>query len=354
MSSIYSTSEIGLTPTIFLDNSTNETVEPPTNFWDNSKNETIDYSTIRWNNFRNKSPASIVVEFKETLGVAWDIHMYCVTIFSGLCALMSLAMIIILSCQSKSLHRGYYVALSVLILTFSAIRTVTFAMNPYNVTDSFHDSLQNFVINISLPTLTSAFGFLFGAILKTTKFKRVSDRVFKTWVLISVMVFNLVLTIVADVVVGLYLDAGYLHTICACVFAVWGFIFSLLFFYLFFKLYKQVVVDRRKIFNSNNLSTMGSSVQNSPNAMKKDSTRHKQKIPVALKITLIAAICFIGISVLNCYTVAKMFLPDKLGMGQVGAWAWWTEESIRRLLELIMALIILFVTGLPIMNKWRH
>ena len=121
-------------------------------------------------------------------------------IYNGLLYILNQA------CVRKSIRsRGYYSTLNALILLSGVSRIGTLFYDPYNSLCRLPRALGYISLHISSPCLTSTFLLLFVVLMKLTQPKIAARRIFSPIVLISVVAFNFVLGVGADLI------AAYLH-----------------------------------------------------------------------------------------------------------------------------------------------
>ena len=307
--------------------------EDTTDKYDDSPGIFADNAMITYSNW---------TEAKLTLGVAWNVHVYLIAFLFAVIMIFSIVNLVLIIQQEQLRSKNYFLTLGFLIVCLGSCKTFYMLVDAYNTNNTFPRPLSQFFLMMSFPCLTSAFYLLFSAILKTTKLRIVSPKVFSNLSLAVVTVFNFALSIATDLISGFYVEVTILQVICQIVYFIWGIVFSGAYIYLFIRLYLTIFRTRKKIFQ---LTFRGERMRNSSLERRQSMHLLQPKFTTGMKITLLTAVFFLAISFLNLYSIIV-----KLTVAEA-PWRWWAYQLSLSICEISMCFTILVVTTRPLLRN---
>lgn len=301
----------------------NPVVEP------NNDNSTIDQESA----FAEPGPDWTLA--KEEWREAWFIHLYLFGLLFALLAVFSLSSIIRLWNLRQLLSKSYFITLNALICVFCTLRAVYLLVDGYNSNETFAVILDHFLYSSGSPCLTSAFSVLFFALLQATKMQLLSQKIQSVPVLLSIIIFHFCLSILTDVVVGLFSTASIMLFVCQLFFLAWGSLLFVGFIVIFARLYKSA---------SKHQQAMSQYTPPSGGA-RKASTTTRYTLCLGVKITLLAAVFGIVMVGLEIYGIVGVYQTFTIAKPQ--PWPWWVFHTALRFVELAMGISICYVASQP-------
>lgn len=301
--------------------------------------ETTDRDT--YNPFTGESfaePTPSWQEAKSEWKQAWIVHIYTVGGLFSLLALYSLYCIM----RIKTLFlisKGYFISLNVLMLIFGVSRAFYMFMDAYNSHGKLPTWLAYYLQTISFPCLTAAFSILFFALVRTTRMSAMPQRVFSAVLLVIVIVLHFILVFATDFVVGYLSTAVVLLFVCQVVFIVWCLCLTMLYFYVFVRLYHAAVARQKQIYRQSFTEVTISGVQ----TVKKGS---RVRLSRAIGVTLVTAIFGLLCASLQCLAVILVYGLQRTDPPK--PWPWWTYQLVSRLCELGMCATMSYVASQPL------
>ena len=100
-----------------------------------------------------------------------------------------------------------------------------------------------------LPCMTSAFYLIFVAWIKATRPFRKTHAIHKPHTMIIITILHFAISLAFDIAAGFTLHAVPLLILCQACFAVWALVLSIMYFYLYGRIYVRAVVPKKKIRN---------------------------------------------------------------------------------------------------------
>ncbi|XP_064646528.1 uncharacterized protein LOC135499593 [Lineus longissimus] len=303
---------------------------------------------------------------KGQLGTAWELHVYGIGATFTILAILAFISIILTATIPKLKSRGYFVALNVLLFIFGLVRALYMFVDAYNAKGTLPPVVAYSAINIGYPCLTTMFYILFTALFRLTKFRKMDSRIFTVKYLVGVSTGFFVLQFTTDIVVGFFLEAWMLAFLCEIFFVLWGFVFSVLFLVVFFRLLHATIMKRRLLkAMSGSRGSLGGRTKNvvistshlavpkehrgscaSISQLGKEKTH---KVDPTVQISAVAVLFFIAIGFAHIYglmsanSLATEEAPDP--------WPWWSYNFVLRILELCMAFTVLYVATGPMRRR---
>ncbi|XP_013420026.1 proline-rich transmembrane protein 4-like [Lingula anatina] len=284
-------------------------------------------------------------EAKIEWGAAWEVHIYTLGALFALIALISIVNVIRLLLMQRLKSKAFFIAMNTLMFIMGLFRTCYFFVDAYNSNNSFPAALAYFSISVTLPCLTSAFILLFVMLTKLLSFKLASPKIVNGRVIITVIVFNFVLAITADLVTGYHFEARAILVVCQATYVLIGIVTSLAYIVLFRKLYNITIRDRKTVIRM----SLTSQTPLAKPGKKRDSHIPQPKKTMALKVALAGAVLYFCIALMNLWGIASEFglYTNKTPL----PWPWWGYHFATRLLEVAMGFTILLVASQPFRKK---
>ena len=276
---------------------------------------------------------------KRKFSGAWGFHVYFAGIGFAILAVYSLASVIRLRRMKHLLSKGYFISLNALMFAMGVLRALFFFIDGYNSNKTFPPAISYLLYSIAFPCLTSAFSLLFLALLTATRVQLVSPKIQKPRTVIGMVSFHFLLSILTDILVGIFYSVRILMFLCQMFFVLWGLFLCFGYFYIFRKLY-GAAVERQKLLSEQMQIKVG--MQGS------DPTEKPPKLMLgtAVKVTLITALLGVVCVALEIYGmvgIASIF-SDQVP----NPWAWWVFNMMLRLTEIGMCGTMAFVATQPL------
>ena len=303
----------------------------------------------------------------------WNVHVYTTGVLSVILTCVAFVhMILILRKKHTIPSVPLYVILTSLMTIFGLTRSLFFFVDGYNINEIFPIGLAYFFFHIGHPCLTSSFYLLLVTLYKVTRMRHLPRQIFSKEVIVVFVTLNFIFTSASDFVVAAYANTKLLLQLCGCYFIVVGIVMSIGFLIITFRLYiglyknrrmlQIAVVDQHKSCSTNmspstvssNPSLNNVTLQNnhlSSHHTEKITTGNHNKMPMALRITICAAILYLLHTLLGMY---NFLIPFQLGENEhICNWQWWVYQTIWRITELCMASVIMTVAVLPVYKNSR-
>ncbi|XP_063443389.1 uncharacterized protein LOC134723767 [Mytilus trossulus] len=286
----------------------------------------------------------------------WDFLVYLFGIMFLLLGSYNVFNIVRLIPMQHLFSRNYFVMLNILIAIIAILRGLYLLIDAQNRNETFPIILNYFLYSTAFPCLTSAFSILFYALLLATKVQVLSTKIQKLTVLIGIIIFHFGLSIVTDIIVGLFARAQVLMLICQLFYIVWGTILFAGFLYIFTKL-RTAAIRRSKISihrghtDRFTYQTRRTAIRRNVISVSSDYTSRKIKrgkkakynLNTSVKITLIAAILGLVCVLLEIYGIFGVYkiqvdnhLPEP--------WPYFSYQFLLRLVEFCMCFLMVYVT----------
>ena len=258
--------------------------------------------------------------------------------------------------------KPYYLALNFVIALCCPARAVFLLVDPYGSAKVLNRWQISLTTAPLFPSVTAAFMLVFATLVRLTKMQLVSHRLFSSKMITFIVFINYFIAYTTDMLSAIYVDINILLLFCESYFVSWGIVASSGYFYVFRRLYIGTVINRRKLnqlssepktkTTSDGESGGGGKGQESGGGgpKKEDLTT---KMPVAAKITLVAAGCFIAISLLHIWRLSTAITYFLKGWPRANHWQWFMYQTLLRLSEILMCGTILYVGSLPFLSKKR-
>lgn len=248
--------------------------------------------------------------------IAWPMHVYgfsCIFLLLGLTSLLELVRIHL---RNRRGRRKTVLKVSVLamLFIFCTTRTIAMLINPYGSNTDLNPIVVRLLFSIGHPCVISAFSLSLLVLIDTTKMNAAPPTFQRVQFVIAIVVFHVILVLLTDILVSFYVQTKVLVLICQIYYLVLGFVFSLGYANVGYKISR-----------------------NSSAAIARDSNLEKLK-------SLIIAASITGLStvILTIYGAAGVF-GIYSGLLTVEAWPWWTFQTIGRTLDVAMIILLLLM-----------
>lgn len=267
-------------------------------------------------------------EAKSSWGVAWPVHVYAFASIWTMAAIYFLFFFVQSTCRrSKEHKRSALIMLSFQLLIQALSRCFVLFINPYGSKSRNHAQLVTTITVWSLGTagLTSAFGVLLLILLDATKLSLAPPKFQNLYVLIIITVANFVFVLVSDIIVAFHKSANVLLLLCQVTFALWGVVITVGYF---------IAAHRTR----KNLAATFDGVESGPKTPG-DPMKLKWLI-IKCYVSSSLGLCVFGMSLYAALFGESSVLSDS---EYADSWTWWIFQTIFRILEILMTLLISIV-----------
>ena len=269
-------------------------------------------------------------------------------------------------CVVKIKHRArgmtlanYFLAVCLMLMTFSVSRTLYLFLDPYesHTVLDLPVLLSRIIFAIGYPCLTSALSLIHFAFLEVNKLRLISRRLQNVKFLVSVIASHFVIVLVVYLVITLAPKLARLLILCQTVLISWWFILAACFLYsgwkvnwesqITAKFFSSTVVKDRtaSTLSSASLDPQSYSVtveqaktlsgdQNKP-------SKGAQKIARISGFVSLLALLNFGAELYSLFSLYKLY--DFEGENVVDHWPWWGYQTVSRILDFFLCLVIAYV-----------
>ncbi|XP_033646718.1 proline-rich transmembrane protein 4-like isoform X2 [Asterias rubens] len=272
-------------------------------------------------------------------GYFWYVHIYILGSLFALLALYSLVSLIRLR-KRRLLSMGYFVALNLMMLVMGVDRAVYLFVDAYNHKQIFPLPVAYMLLGMGFPCLSSAFSILFLALLNSTKTQLVSRKVQGPKALSAMITFHFTISILVDVIVGLFTKAQVLLLLCQAVFLIWGLFLSVSYLVIFRRLHISSLRQFREL-NRLSMTKRTTSLYGISPFMKKPRNNWSS----AIKVTLLTSFFGVTIGLLQLYGILVVYGP--LGEKVPEPWSWVWYQLAFRICEFAMCALMSYVATQP-------
>ena len=271
-------------------------------------------------------------EAKQTWGVAWHLYIYIAGCLFLVIAFYALLSLIRLNNKRNLVSKAYFISLNLILCLMGSTRAIYFLVDAYNSNGTFPHVVALILFGTTFPCLSGAFSLQFLALLQALRVTLMKPKVQKLSNLAIVIGFNFILSVTADILVGLYQTAKIYMLVCQIILTLWGLFLSVAYFCVFKRLVRSAKRRQKEIQTS--------SPSNFPQGKPKLTT------VLALKVTLVTSVFGGIIVVLQIYSMTGVYgvLSEKTPQ----AWPWWAYQVIFRAVEVMMASTMVYVASQPI------
>lgn len=248
---------------------------------------------------------------------AWPLHTYGFAAMFTVIALIPLFEMLRMYVDKIKIS-ALKLTLLIIISLFSSTRAIALFVDPYGSSKRFHLVVTQLLFSLGHPCIISALSLLLLVLIDTTKMNIAPPRFQRVKFIIPVIISHVALVIVTDFVVVYFLEAKVLLLMCQIYFLLLGSLMALGYISVGWKIRTNIKAN----VNSK------SSVDN--------SMRRLQYLITACAVTCIF------ICVLTVYGAAGVFGVYS-DVQYVEAWPWWTFQTLNRLLEAVMCIVVLLM-----------
>ncbi|RDD44239.1 hypothetical protein TrispH2_004635 [Trichoplax sp. H2] len=304
--------------------------------------------------------------------VAFQFHIYFFATCFGCVGIYALASII--AYGESIFKKRFYLAINFLLIFFALVRTVFLLYDPYessNDLQRFGNTTQLLPVTtrvlhgIGYPCLTSAFTLIFLAIINCVKVKTVSKKLQHPAFIVSVITLHFAIVISADTAVAFCGGYKDLLIVCQSLFIIWGAIICISYLFCGYRILsftkcnnKVLIVQSAAVSTSISTTTALSKASSRFKRLRKKSSVAPKSSAVCtsvkkvIRITMYSAILGISCIILNSYSLFGIY--GVLAPPHFPApWPWLMYQSLFRVTELGMALIMVYTTNRPLKKNAR-
>lgn len=205
-----------------------------------------------------------------------------------------------------------------IIFTFSLTRAITLFVDPYGSTNRFPLVVTQLLFSLGHPCIISALSLLLLVLIDTTKMNIAPPRFQRVQFIIPVVIFHVILVIVTDFVVVYILEAKVLLLMCQIYFLLLGSLLAIGYMSVGWKIHKNIRANvNTKITGDNSMRRL-------------------------LYLIIACAVASALISILTIYAAAGVFGVYS-DVEHVEAWPWWIFQTLNRLLETTICIVVLLM-----------
>lgn len=206
----------------------------------------------------------------------------------------------------------------VIIFIFSLTRAITLFVDPYGSTNRFPLVVTQLLFSLGHPCIISALSLLLLVLIDTTKMNIAPPRFQRVQFIIPVVIFHVILVIVTDFVVVYFLEAKVLLLMCQIYFLLLGNLLAIGYMSVGWKIHKNIRANvNTKITGDNSMRRL-------------------------LYLIIACAVASALISILTIYAAAGVFGVYS-DVEHVEAWPWWIFQTLNRLLETTICIVVLLM-----------
>lgn len=205
-----------------------------------------------------------------------------------------------------------------IIFMFSLTRAITLFVDPYGSTNRFPLVVTQLLFSLGHPCIISALSLLLLVLIDTTKMNIAPPRFQRVQFIIPVVIFHVILVIVTDFVVVYFLEAKVLLLMCQIYFLLLGSLLAIGYMSVGWKIHKNIRANvNTKITGDNSMRRL-------------------------LYLIIACAVASALISILTIYAAAGVFGVYS-DVEHVEAWPWWIFQTLNRLLETTICIVVLLM-----------
>ena len=205
-----------------------------------------------------------------------------------------------------------------IIFIFSLTRAITLFVDPYGSTNRFPLVVTQLLFSLGHPCIISSLSLLLLVLIDTTKMNIAPPRFQRVQFIIPVVIFHVILVIVTDFVVVYFLEAKVLLLMCQIYFLLLGSLLAIGYMSVGWKIHKNIRANvNTKITGDNSMRRL-------------------------LYLIIACAVASALISILTIYAAAGVFGVYS-DVEHVEAWPWWIFQTLNRLLETTICIVVLLM-----------
>lgn len=253
---------------------------------------------------------------------AWPLHTYGFAVAFTLIALVPPFEMLRMYLDKTRLSALKATILSIIFI-FGSTRAFILFVDPYGSRKSLPDILNQLLFSIGHPCTISALSLLLLVLIDTTKMNVAPPKFQRVKFIIPIVISHVTLVIVTDFVVAFFLDAKVLLLLCQIYFLLLGSLLSVGYICVSWKIRKNIIKS-----------------QNTPD----NNMKRLQYLITACAVTCVC------ICVLTIYAAAGVFGVYS-DVKYVDAWPWWAFQTLSRLLEVAICIVMLLMNTRPSKRK---
>ncbi|XP_022107552.1 proline-rich transmembrane protein 4-like [Acanthaster planci] len=264
----------------------------------------------------------------DILGAGLDIHVYGFAVVYALTGIVSMTRLRKLyTFRAGRLMSGFHFKMNMHISTliFSVLRIIVLCLDPYGSRCRVVPLVIDLLWSLAFPCLAVAFSLLLLVLMETTKlYPNLPCIIHRTWTLVASTVLYTSVLVLKDVLHHFLITtaATAFKVLSLLIFALWGLIMMLGYFYV-----------ARKIRHS--LRTSGSPIES-------EALRRFSGLLLACGSV---GLLTIMMQVLSAVSEYGLKAPPEVALASISPWAWWFLQSAIRALESAMCCLLMLVAS---------
>lgn len=285
---------------------------------------------------------------QQEIGRAWAFHVYLTGISFGVVAGVCLLSLSRISTCSQLLPRGYFITLHLMVFLASFLRCLLFLHDPYGAYGRLPSVLTSLLFNSVDPCLTTAYSVVLLVLLRAARIRLVPLNMQSPLVLAIICGIHIGASVVIDVSSGVLEDPqiiANLNITTQAVTAFWGSVLCLGYVVSFSGIEKAAQRQQGDLVRLTfNRKLPGE------NTLNKNSS--KPSLIYAARLFLISTLLhglLIAFIILNLVTTK---VPISATSSE--AWAWWTQTSLERIIEIALCVLLLATALVLTQSKLRN
>ena len=263
-------------------------------------------------------------EAKIEWGVAWEAHTY---IFATAFALIAFTAVYLLTIRKEGQYRRRcFGTLQILLVITGLTRFLGLVIDPYMTNDPvvLPTAVHRVAFGLALPCLLSAFSLVFLTLIQASKVSFIHRNVMNWKVIVILCSMHFIASTVAELLIAYNIEAKLVMLLCNSYVCLWG-----LFLFIGFP-----AVGHKIIYNLVHI---------------KRSVKMKARKEPLLKVARLAygsAMCGALLLAVQIYFLLDMYGEALQTAGGCFSepWLWWSFQTIARIAEILMSVILLFST----------
>ncbi|RDD44238.1 hypothetical protein TrispH2_004634 [Trichoplax sp. H2] len=267
--------------------------------------------------------------------------------------------------------KRFFLAINFLLIFFAVVRTAFLIYDPYesgNGLQRFGNDTHLLPVTtrvlhgLGYPCLTSAFTLIFLAIINCVKVKAVSKKVQHPALIISIVTLHFAIVISADTTVAFCGGYKDLLIVCQSFFIIWGAVICVSYLICGYRIlsftkcsHKVLAVQSATVSTSTSSTTAGIMPNSSYVRLRKKSSIAPKSTAVCTsvkkitRITIYSAIlgmCCVIMNIYSLFGIYGVLAPPHFP----APWPWLMYQSLFRIVELGMAVVMAYTTNRPSKN----
>lgn len=283
----------------------------------------------------------------QEIGIAWGFHVYVTGVLFGTVAITCLLSLSRLSTCSQLLPRGYFITLHLMLFLASFLRCLLFLHDPYGAYNRLPSVLTSLLFNSVDPFLTTAYSLVLLVLLRATRIRLVPLNMQSPLVLAIICGIHIGGSVVIDVSTGVLEDKNVITTLnitTQVITTVWGVILCLGYLISFSGIEKAAYRQHTDLARL----TMNRKV------LDDKTLKSKSAKPTLIYAARLFLICTLLHGVLIAFIIINL-VASKVPISPTfpEAWAWWTQASLERIVEIVMCILLLATALVLTQSKTR-